>query len=158
MFLLKISLLIIFAWLIKLISCEECPELPDIITSLPNYLENQPFPCMYSGTINVDEDTDSNLFYWFFRDEKLKEDAPLILWINGGPGASSMIGLFIENGPLKLVRDQNNILKVHYLEGISWTSIANVIFLDQPIGTGYSYGHKIIANDKDVRDQAIEFL
>jgi len=46
---------------------------------------------------------DHNLFYWFFRHTDSK--APLVLWINGGPGSTSMIGLFTENGPLRVKRN-----------------------------------------------------
>ena len=41
------------------------------------------------------------MFYWHFKNENLTE-APLIIWLNGGPGASSVFGLFLENGPLQL--------------------------------------------------------
>ena len=154
---LKISA-ILFISLIA-IKCEECIESPDLITTLTNFDDaTGTLPCMYSGTINVEKETDSNLFYWFFRDEALSDDAPFVLWINGGPGASSMMGMFLENGPLRLVRDANGDLKVHLLSGVSWTSIANVIFLDQPVGTGYSYGHKVIHNNTEYRKQALDFL
>jgi hypothetical protein len=72
---------------------------------------------MYSGFVEVDKPTDSNLFYWFYRSERLDDDDPLVIWLNGGPGASSQIGNFIENGRLRFVKNQRNETEVHSLTG-----------------------------------------
>ena len=89
-------------------------------------------PCMYTGFVQVDNTTDSNLFYWFYRDENLDEKAPFALWVNGGPGISSQLGNFVETGPLRLVKDQNGKIKVHSLENQAWTAVTNVVYVDQP--------------------------
>ena len=132
--------------------------MPDKITELKNFNANYEFPCMYSGFVQVDEPTDSNLFYWFFRDESLSEDAPLLIWLNGGPGASSQIGNLMELGPLKLVKTSTGTIEVHSLKGVSWTETANIIFLDQPVGVGYSYGDLIYSGQKEVRENTLNFL
>ena len=57
---------------------------------------------MYSGFLEVEDgDTSKQLFFWFFVNEENKQnsDFPVMLWLNGGPGISSMYGLFTENGP-----------------------------------------------------------
>ncbi len=60
---------------------------------------------MYSGTLDVSLTTeqDHNLFFWLFKNTQLK-NPNLVLWLNGGPGATSMFGLFQENGPLVITR------------------------------------------------------
>lgn len=86
---------------------------------------------MYSGVLSTSNTDNHNLFYWFFRNTQ-KENLPLVLWLNGGPGAASMFGLFLENGPLRINKtgptdsDYNVFLNP---EG-SWADISNIIFLD----------------------------
>ena len=59
---------------------------------------------MYSGTFKTSDSADNHLFYMFFRNTN--PSAPLGIWMNGGPGFSSMFGLFIENGPLWIEKDR----------------------------------------------------
>lgn len=61
---------------------------------------------------------------------------PTILWLNGGPGSSSQIGNLQELGPLQLIRDGDlKIVKNNY----TWATKYNILFVDQPVGTGLSY-------------------
>lgn len=129
----------------------------DYVKSLPLF-DSTYFPCMYSGFVEVDSDTNSNLFYWFYRDEYLDTKSPLVLWINGGPGASSQIGNLLENGPLKIIDDAKTVMKVRSLTHQAWTEVANVLFLDQPVGTGYSYGDMPITKMEEVQQHALTFL
>lgn len=62
--------------------------------------------------------------------------APLATWFNGGPGCSSMIGLFQENGPCHFVNGETT----PSLNPYSWNNYANMLYIDQPIGVGFSYG------------------
>ena len=89
---------------------------------------------------------DHHLFYWFFRHQDPL--APLILWINGGPGASSMFGLFLENGPLRIEvtgpgLDDRKLLPAEF----AWTDTYNVIFVDQPVNTGFSFGNTFVETE-----------
>lgn len=62
----------------------------------------------YSGFFTVDQKYNSNLFFWYFQAENYRPDTPWIVWLQGGPGATSLAGLFDEIGPFEYV---NNELK-----------------------------------------------
>lgn len=71
----------------------------------------------------------------FFEARTAPEDAPLVLWLNGGPGCSSSTGLLFELGPCNIANEGKNVTSNPF----SWTNHANVIFLDQPVNVGFSY-------------------
>ena len=87
----------------------------------------------YSGFLTVDKTLGSNMFFWFFPAQQRANEAPVLLWLQGGPGASSMYGLFSENGPYISV---NGTVTPREL---AWTSKYNVLYIDNPVGTGYSF-------------------
>ncbi|KAG6330315.1 hypothetical protein ID866_8775 [Astraeus odoratus] len=87
----------------------------------------------YSGYLDVTDD--KHLFFWFFEARNSPEDAPLILWLNGGPGCSSTTGLLFELGPCSVADEGKNTTFNPY----SWNTHANIIFLDQPVDVGFSY-------------------
>jgi len=87
----------------------------------------------YSGYLDIDDD--KHLFFWFFESRNKPSKAPLVLWLNGGPGCSSSTGLLFELGPCNIADGGNSTTFNKY----SWNTHANVLFLDQPINVGYSY-------------------
>eukprot|EP01100_Stratorugosa_tubuloviscum_P000009 TRINITY_DN0_c1_g2_i1.p1 TRINITY_DN0_c1_g2~~TRINITY_DN0_c1_g2_i1.p1 ORF type:complete len:481 (+),score=225.39 TRINITY_DN0_c1_g2_i1:96-1538(+) len=88
-----------------------------------------------SGYLTVNNNTQSNIFYWFFESQNDPKNDPLVLWLQGGPGSSSLGGLFLENGPYFYWPQNGSLTDNPY----SWNTIANMLFIDQPVGTGYSY-------------------
>ncbi|XP_050304829.1 venom serine carboxypeptidase-like [Anthonomus grandis grandis] len=88
----------------------------------------------YSGFFTVDKLYNSNMFFWFFPCESNYENASIILWLQGGPGASSLIGLFSENGPF-IVKSERGLKERPF----SWTKTHSVLYIDNPVGTGYSF-------------------
>ncbi|KAL1517757.1 hypothetical protein ABEB36_001483 [Hypothenemus hampei] len=88
----------------------------------------------YSGYFTVDAAFDSNIFFWFFPSTGNVSTDPVVLWLNGGPGATSMNGLFDENGPFIVNSDGSVSLREY-----SWHNNHSVIFIDQPVGTGFSF-------------------
>jgi len=93
-----------------------------------------------SGYLDDDEE-DKHLFYWFFESRNDPKKDPVVLWLNGGPGCSSLTGLFMELGPSSITKD----VKPKY-NPYSWNSNASVIFLDQPVNVGYSYSNNPVSN------------
>jgi len=114
----------------------------------------------FSGYVNVkpssDNRTYSHLFYWAFEARNSPATAPWLVWLTGGPGCSSQLALFTENGPYKVDKAGNVTLNPY-----SWNTNANVIFIDQPVGTGFSYADSLddyATNETEVAYQMLEFL
>nr|AKO90271.1 cathepsin A2 [Tigriopus japonicus] len=89
----------------------------------------------YSGYLTVNKPScNSNLFFWFFPAAYKPEKAPVLLWLQGGPGGSSMFGLFVEHGPFRVTRD----MKLEARD-TAWSLTHNVLYIDNPVGTGFSF-------------------
>lgn len=84
----------------------------------------------YSGYLTVDEEHGSNMFFWFFPSAKDKADAPVLLWLQGGPGASSLQGVFNINGPFSAYKCEGSMLK---LRDHAWTNTHSVLYVDNPV-------------------------
>lgn len=82
------------------------------------------------GLIPISDSDD--MFYWLFPSRQDADKDPLLIWLSGGPGCSSELALFAENGPL-LIKNGEAVINP-----ISWNNKANLVFIDQPIGTGFS--------------------
>uniref|UniRef100_A0A0E0L0D3 carboxypeptidase D n=1 Tax=Oryza punctata TaxID=4537 RepID=A0A0E0L0D3_ORYPU len=102
------------------------------------YLPGQP-PVdfeMYSGYITVDEHAGRALFYWLQEAPAAAQPAPLVLWLNGGPGCSSVAyGASEELGAFRIRPDGATL----FLNDYRWNKVANILFLDSPAGVGFSY-------------------
>ncbi|OMO79226.1 Peptidase S10, serine carboxypeptidase [Corchorus capsularis] len=92
----------------------------------------------YSGYIVTDARHGRALFYYFVEaDSNTDEFKPLTLWLNGGPGCSSLgFGAFMENGPFKPAED-GTLIKNQY----SWNLESNMLYVESPIGVGFSYSN-----------------
>jgi len=88
----------------------------------------------YSGYLTVNKTYNSNLFFWYFPAKNNPSTAPVVLYLQGGPGASSMFAIFVENGPFSLTADKK--LKPRKY---SWHLDHNVLYIDNPVGTGFSF-------------------
>lgn len=78
-----------------------------------------------------------HLFSRFFESRTAPETAPLVLWLNGGPGCSSSTGLLFELGPCSVHKEGSKVNTSH--NPYSWNNHFNIIFLDQPVNVGFSY-------------------
>eukprot|EP00960_Hanusia_phi_P043564 756123-Hanusia_phi.AAC.1 len=91
----------------------------------------------YTGFFTVDALSGSNMFFWYFPALSGNADAPLLIWLQGGPGGSSMFGLFHEIGPFTLSKD-NGKVKLDRRTN-SWNDRYSLLFIDNPVGAGFSY-------------------
>lgn len=105
----------------------------------------------YSGYLNVGNGR--NLFFWFFESRNDPKNDPVVLWLNGGPGCSSLEGMLFENGPSMLDSNAKPVRNKH-----SWNSKANVIFLDQPVDTGFSYAPEMEVTTAAASKDVVAFL
>lgn len=90
----------------------------------------------YAGTLSIDENAHNTyrLWVWFFPSENPAACDEIVIWLNGGPGCSSLDGLFQENGPFLWYPGIYSPIQNPY----SWTNLTNMVWIDQPIGTGFS--------------------
>lgn len=96
----------------------------------------------YAGYFKLARTHAAQMFYFFFESRGNKTDDPVVLWMTGGPGCASELALFYENGPFKIT---DNLTLVWNDYG--WDKVSNIIFVDQPVGTGFSYSTDI----RDIR-------
>lgn len=116
-------------------SCTDAAPKGDLITSLPGVPHAPKFK-QYSGYLDA---LDGNkFFYWFVESRRKPTSDPLILWLTGGPGCSSLLALLSENGPFGVQNDNKHL---NYRNS-SWNDFANVIYLESPAGVGFSYNPK----------------
>ncbi|KAJ1948257.1 hypothetical protein EC988_005250 [Linderina pennispora] len=106
-----------------------------------------------SGYISVSSRT-KHLFYWFFESRAPSHsNTPVILWLNGGPGCSSMTGLLTGIGPCRVTSDGHGTT----WNPFGWNKDAHLLFLDQPANSGYSYGANVTST-WDAASDVAEFL
>uniref|UniRef100_A0A7E4UWI1 Carboxypeptidase n=1 Tax=Panagrellus redivivus TaxID=6233 RepID=A0A7E4UWI1_PANRE len=104
----------------------------DLVIDLPGLDFKVPFR-HYAGYLNV---SDTKAFYYnFFEAHENAESAPLILWLNGGPGCSSIYGSLNENGPFHIKEEGKTL----YLNPYAWNRAGSVLYIESPAGVGFSY-------------------
>ncbi|XVF34353.1 hypothetical protein REPUB_Repub18cG0052500 [Reevesia pubescens] len=107
------------------------------VDKLPGQTFNVNF-AHYAGYVTVNEDSGKALFYWLLEAAEDPDSKPLLLWLNGGPGCSSVAyGEAEEIGPFHIRPDGKTL----YLNPYSWNQVANILFLDSPVGVGFSYSN-----------------
>lgn len=92
------------------------------------------------------------MFFWHFQNQHIANKQRTVIWLNGGPGCSSEDGALMEIGPYRLKNDH----MLEYNNG-SWNEFANIMFVDNPVGTGFSY----VNTDSylhDLDDMATQFV
>ncbi|GER43600.1 serine carboxypeptidase-like protein [Striga asiatica] len=109
----------------------------DLVESLPGQPSKVSFN-QYAGYVTVDQKAGRAFFYYFVEAQRSQDKSPLLLWLNGGPGCSSLgYGAMEEIGPFRVNRDGKTLHKNPY----AWNNVANVLFLESPAGVGFSYSN-----------------
>ncbi|XP_073156661.1 serine carboxypeptidase-like [Henckelia pumila] len=109
----------------------------------------------HAGYYRIQHSEAARMFYFFFESRNSSKD-PVVVWLTGGPGCSSEIALFYENGPFKITKN----LSLTWNK-FGWDKVSNIIYVDQPTGTGFSYSSAdadIRHNEEDVSNDLYDFL
>ncbi|CAA7023709.1 unnamed protein product [Microthlaspi erraticum] len=137
---------------------ESAPE-SALVTNLPGF--NGSFPSKhYAGYVAIDKERNKNLWYYFVESERNASTDPVVLWLNGGPGCSSMDGFVYEHGPFNFELTKTKAPRLH-LNRHSWSKVSNIIYLDSPVGVGNSYSKDksyYITNDTQTASDSYAFL
>lgn len=120
---------------------------PDEVTQLPG-MGFKPNYKQWSGYLQARQG--KFLHYWFVTSQNNPSTDPVVLWLNGGPGCSSLDGFLSENGPFHVNKNGDRL----YENPFSWNKIANILYLESPAGVGYSYSDD--KNYKTDDDQVAE--
>ncbi|KAL6843505.1 hypothetical protein ACP4OV_026567 [Aristida adscensionis] len=120
------------------------PPLPEtaaatVVTNLPGFDGPLPFH-LETGYVSVEEKAGAELFYYFVESERDPGGDAVLLWLTGGPRCSAFNAVVYEIGPLKfaLQRYDGTLPRLVY-NPYSWTQMASILFLDSPVGSGFSY-------------------
>ncbi|PKI46539.1 hypothetical protein CRG98_033096 [Punica granatum] len=131
----------------------------ELITSLPGQPEINVGFKQYSGYIITNAEHGRALFYYFVEAQSPDPSSrPLTLWLNGGPGCSSVgFGAFMEHGPFKPGQN-GSLIKNDY----SWNLESNMLYVESPIGVGFSYSNTRSDyenwNDTQTAQENLQFL
>ncbi|KAJ1288440.1 hypothetical protein BS78_02G089000 [Paspalum vaginatum] len=124
-----------------------------VVTSLPGFDGPLPFH-LETGYVEVDEHNGAELFYYFVESESesgAAKDAPFLFWLTGGDRCSVFDGLAFEIGPIRFVIEPYNgtLPRLQYNPN-SWSKVSHILFVDSPVGAGFSYSRE--PNGYDVGD------
>lgn len=111
---------------------------PEICETTPGVKSYSGYVHLPPNSINETGETQNypiNTFFWFIEARKDPHNAPLSIWLNGGPGGSSLMGMLAENGPCTVDEDGNSTI----LNPWSWNNEVNMLYIDQPVQVGFSY-------------------
>ncbi|XP_044505276.1 serine carboxypeptidase-like [Mangifera indica] len=109
----------------------------------------------HAGYYKLPHTQAARMFYFFFESRNSTED-PVVIWLTGGPGCSSELALFYENGPYHIANNMSLVWNDY-----GWDKVSNLLFVDQPVGTGFSYtsDESDIRHDEDgVSNDLYDFL
>ncbi|RMZ82275.1 hypothetical protein DV738_g1859, partial [Chaetothyriales sp. CBS 135597] len=109
----------------------------------------------YAGLLPISEEYNaSELYFWFFPSENPAASKEILIWLNGGPGCSSLEGFLQENGPFVWQYGTYRPVPNPW----TWVNLTNIVWVEQPVGTGFSRGEVTATSETDVADQFLGFF
>jgi len=133
---------------IALISCSTTSNIKFSKGSSPIFLDEN----YYTGFLPIPQK--GSMFFWLFEARNKPSEVPLVIWLSESPGCSSVISIFYGNGPYRINPDDNTLRS----SPLSWNKIANVLYVDLSLGTGYSTGNYINKNGEEMSSDFYIFL
>nr|XP_023924394.1 serine carboxypeptidase-like 18 [Quercus suber] len=114
-----------------------------IVKTLPGFDGDLPFK-LETGYVGAGEMDDVQLFYYFVESQREPSRDPLLVWLTGGPGCSSFKPFFYGNGPLSFdyIFSERGLPTLH-LNKDTWTKRLNILYIDAPVGSGFSYSKSL---------------
>ncbi|GLU11878.1 hypothetical protein SLE2022_285980 [Rubroshorea leprosula] len=137
---------------------EEAPGIVEKQFKFPSLLETGPSIRKlghHAGYYKLSHSKAARMFYFFFESRKSKRD-PVVIWLTGGPGCSSSLALFYEMGPFHITKNLSLVWNEY-----GWDQASNLLFVDQPIGTGFSYttnDEDYVSDEEGVSNDLYDFL
>lgn len=120
---------------------------------------------MYAGTLPIDRDgRRGEMMFWLFEPDAQSVPETIAIWLNGGPGCSSFnCGVMMEHSPVtQPLHDAGYCcLKATpdlFYNDYTWTKVTTMLYIEQPIGTGFSYGSPLPETESDVSADLDQFL
>ncbi|EEF32785.1 serine carboxypeptidase-like [Ricinus communis] len=110
----------------------------------------------HAGYYKIANSHSARMFYLFFESRNKKKEDPVVIWLTGGPGCSSELAMFYENGPFAIADNMSLVWNPY-----GWDKASNLLYVDQPIGTGFSYSsdrRDIRHNEEGVSNDLYDFL
>lgn len=109
---------------------------------------------MYSGLMPIDKNDTSRALYFVFTPTVGKPVDTITIWLNGGPGCSSLEGFFQENG--RIIWSWG--MFAPEINDYAWSNLTNVLWVEQPVGTGFSLGVPTATSEEDIAADFVKFF
>ncbi|KAN0072282.1 Alpha/Beta hydrolase fold [Elaphomyces granulatus] len=109
---------------------------------------------IYSGLIPIDPNNESRALFFIFQPTIGSPADEITIWMNGGPGCSSLEGFFQENGRFTWMKGTMKPVENPY----TWVNLTNMLWVEQPVGTGYSIGKPTAISQEETAQDFIQFF
>lgn len=109
---------------------------------------------MYAGLMPIDKKNASRALYYVFTPTVGKPVDTITIWLNGGPGCSSLEGFFQENG--RIIWSWG--MFAPEINPYAWSNLTNVLWVEQPVGTGFSTGEPTATSEEDIAADFVNFF